>query len=219
MKIHDPVKLHIHKLMEIIGPSCVPSESEVDNAVRAAIENKETIAIREQKRKQPVFYGFKIKGDVEKLVEEAFKNNEDKNAFWNQLVRSGRISTHAKGGWHITTAHKGTMGMIYKKYTAMWKAGQIDDFLNAQSTTPVQIVLKEIVWDDKVMTIVIDQDESKLDTDIKYPHITVSTVSADVPPATSNSLLKRIYDENDTTSVNRLAFPERTNVYGIFQAF
>jgi tRNA ligase len=139
------------------------------------------------------------------------KSRADEAKVYNTLKHSRRLQQE----FHVTLIHRASSSQkpeIWEKYTndylqtMMTTAASKDNKQLNPSLGPARLRLERVVWDERVMGIVVrimpsDQHHSGSGDDWPcanaIPHITVGTISQDVKPKETNDLLARWMDGND----------------------
>ncbi|KAI1651616.1 tRNA ligase [Daldinia loculata] len=191
----------------------VPADEEIDEAVKAAIENykpdlRHIIPDRSKKqdkkqiqqtknqepqppKKKPLEYmSISVPAqDIKVALESAFKGADAQTQrFYRQLQQTRRVQAL----FHVTLMHR----VSAKEHPELW---QRYASLNAESQSQdgklgeCNIQLERVVYDDRIMAIVmrIVDEEEKWTCVNKIPHITIGTRDDSVKPKESNDLLKR----------------------------
>jgi tRNA ligase len=134
----------------------------------------------------------------------------DEAKLYNTLKQSRRLQQE----FHVTLIHRASSSQkpeIWEKYTndylqAMTMTDTKDNKQLNPSLGPARLRLERVVWDERVMGIVVrimPSDQHPTSTCDGWPcanaipHITVGTISADVKPKETNDLLARWMDGND----------------------
>lgn len=134
----------------------------------------------------------------------------DEARVYNMLKQSRRLQQE----FHVTLIHRASSSQkpeIWEKYIndylqAMATAGSKDNKQLNPSLGPARVRLERLVWDERVMGIVVrimpsDQHHAGTGSDWPcanaIPHITIGTSSPDVKPKETNDLLARWMDGND----------------------
>ncbi|KAI0110282.1 tRNA ligase [Daldinia grandis] len=191
----------------------VPADEEIDEAVKAAIENykpdlRHTIPDRSKKgdkkqiqqtnnqgpqppKKKPLEYmSISVPAqDIKVALESAFKGADAQTQrFYRQLQQTRCVQDL----FHVTLMHRAAA----KEHPELWKRYTS---LNAESQSQggklgeCNIQLERVVYDDRIMAIVvrIADGEEKWTCVNKIPHITIGTRDDSVKPKESNDLLRR----------------------------
>jgi tRNA ligase len=138
------------------------------------------------------------------------KASADEARVYNILKQSRRLQQE----FHVTLIHRASSSQkpeIWEKYSndylqAMTTAGTKENKQLNPSLGPVRVRLERVVWDERVMGIVVRIMPSE-----EYhpgggndwpcanaiPHITIGTISPDVKPKETNDLLARWMDGNE----------------------
>lgn len=106
--------------------------------------------------------------------------------FFRQLQEAQRVQSE----FHVTLIHRA----LAKTHPDLWQRySKIhSDACGAEeSLGSCQIQLERVVWDDRLMSIVVRILDENWESSNAIPHITVGTRSPEVKPVESNSLLQR----------------------------
>ncbi|KAI8962982.1 tRNA ligase [Daldinia sp. FL1419] len=193
--------------------SKVPTDEELNEAVKAAIENykpdlRHTIPDRSNKRdkkqvqqaknqetqppkKKPLEYmSISVPAqDIKVALESAFKGTDAQTQrFYRQLQQTRRVQAL----FHVTLMHRAgakESPELWQKYVSLHAESQSQD----EKLGECNIQLERVVYDDRIMAIVVRiiDEENKWTCVNKVPHITVGTRDDAVKPKESNDLLKR----------------------------
>lgn len=128
--------------------------------------------------------------DITALLEKTFQNvSAEKARFYRQLQGTRRIQPK----FHVTLLHRaGAKGHpeLWDRYTKLHAEAES---ANSPSVGECNVVLERVVYDDRLMAIVVrlDDPEGKWACVNKVAHITVGTRDDAVKPKESNDLLAR----------------------------
>ncbi|KAI1415467.1 tRNA ligase [Hypoxylon sp. FL1857] len=191
----------------------IPSDEELDEAVKAAIENykpdiRHTIPDRSKGRdkkqnqqpknqesqppkKKPLEYmSISVPSkDINVALESAFKGTDaPTQRFYKQLQQTRRVQPL----FHVTLMHRASSKEhpeLWQRYTALEAENKSQD----GKLDEVGVQLERVVYDDRIMAIVVRilDEEQKWTCVNKVPHITVGTRDDSVKPRESNDLLAR----------------------------
>lgn len=205
----ETVVRELHRKYPSLIPT-IPSDEEMDEAVKAAIENyqpdlRHTIPDRSKKqdkkqgqqqepqapKKKPLEYmAVSVPAkDINVALEAAFKGTDAQTQkFYKQLQQTRRIQPL----FHVTLMHRASAREhpeLWKQYTALEAESQSTDGKLAEC----DVRLERVVWDSRIMAIVVRlvDAEQKWTCVNKVPHITVGTRDDQVKPKESNELLAR----------------------------
>ncbi|KAI0126207.1 RNA ligase-domain-containing protein [Xylariales sp. AK1849] len=210
----------------------VPSAEAMDEAVKAAIENynpdlrhkipdrkgrngKGTNAQNQQQKtpkKKPLEYmSVSVPArDVNATLEAAFKGADaEASKFYKQLQQTRRLQP----AFHVTLMHRASA----KDHPEQW-AEYVK--LEAESTSDGRVAecdveLERVVYDDRIMAIVVRLLDSKWTTVNRVAHITVGTRDDSVKPKESNDVLARWLEESTSGDVRERAFDPKPVVKGV----
>ncbi|KAI1382949.1 tRNA ligase [Hypoxylon trugodes] len=193
----------------------VPSDEDMDEAVKAAIENykpdlRHTIPDRSRQlnkkqgqqaklqeaqppKKKPLEYmSVSVPAkDISVALESAFKNTDAMTQrFYKQLQQTRRIQPL----FHVTLMHRSASGdhpELWQRYKTLEAESQNQDGKLGECT----VQLERVIYDDRIMAIVVrlvSEAENETWTCVnKVPHITIGTRDDGVKPKESNDLLAR----------------------------
>lgn len=141
------------------------------------------------KKKKPLeFISIKLgHSQVLEVLENAFsKKGASTTKFLHHLQQTGRVQNE----FHVTLMHRATAKVkpeLWAKYTAMHEeAGGAENKLGS-----CKVQLERIVFDDRVMSIVVRILDENWESANSIPHITIGTRGDDVKPKESNDLLQK----------------------------
>ena len=151
-----------------------------------------------------------INSMVSSLFSGANKKSEEAR-FYNHLKQTKRI----QDAFHVTLIHRASAKEhqdIWDRYTDLYTKADPNLATLTPSLGPARVRLERLVWDDRVMCIVVrllppEKHESADGSEVwpcanEVAHITIGTAAADVKPKESNDLLKRwLDDEADKTGI------------------
>ncbi|KAI0380567.1 tRNA ligase [Hypomontagnella monticulosa] len=190
--------------------TAIPSDEEIDEAVKAAIENyqpdlRHTIPDRSKKqqgqqsrnqesqppKKKPLEYmSVSVPAkDINVALEAAFKGTDPQTQrFYKQLQQTRRVQPL----FHVTLMHRASAGQnpeLWRQYVALEAESRNVDGKIAEC----DVMLERVVWDNRIMAIVVRlaDPEQKWTCMNKVPHITIGTRDDQVKPKESNDLLAR----------------------------
>ena len=137
------------------------------------------------------------------------KASADEAKFYNILKHSRRLQQE----FHVTLIHRASSSQkpeIWEKYSndyfqAITTVGTKENRQLNPSLGPARVRLERVVWDERVMGIVVrimPSEEYHTGSNDwpcanAIPHITIGTVSPDVKPKETNELLARWMDGNE----------------------
>lgn len=212
-----------------------PTPEEMDEAIREAVEGyrpdlRHTIPDRggknnrlpqqqgqkSQKKKPLEYMSIDVPAkDIAALLQKTFnKAGAEQARFYKQLVGTRRVQPQ----FHVTLMHRATA----KQHSELWdrytKLHAEADSANASSIGECDVVLERVVYDDRIMAIVVrlDDPEEKWTCVNKVTHITVGTRDDGVKPKESNDLLERWLTEGSGAGgVVDVGFEGRPVVHGV----
>ncbi|KAI1377001.1 tRNA ligase [Hypoxylon crocopeplum] len=189
----------------------IPSDEEMDEAVKAAIENyqpdlRHNIPDRSRKqdkrqpqqqknqepqalKKKPLEYmSVSVPAkDINVALESAFKGTDAQTQrFYKQLQQTRRVQPL----FHVTLMHRASSREhpdLWERYIALEAESQSQDGKLGEC----DVQLERVVYNDRIMAIVVRllDEEQKWTCINKVPHITIGTRDDGVKPKESNDLL------------------------------
>ncbi|KAI1205219.1 tRNA ligase [Annulohypoxylon truncatum] len=190
-----------------------PSDEEMDEAVKAAIENykpdlrhnipdrnkgrdkKQNQQAKNQepqapKKKALEYMSISVPAkDINVALEAAFKGTDPQTQrFYKQLQQTRRIQPL----FHVTLMHRASAKEhpeLWQRYTALEVESQSQD----GKISECDVQLERVVYDNRIMAVVVRilDEEQKWTCVNKVPHITIGTRDDSVKPKESNDLLAK----------------------------
>ncbi|KAJ3018090.1 hypothetical protein HKX48_003166 [Thoreauomyces humboldtii] len=224
LNLVDDPRTNFFKLVEFLHLPR-PDMATYDEAYSACVDQKETVVkvVKDTSAKRKVlFYGIKLDSDpnLGTVLESTFATTDDRfRRTWGSLSSTKRIEERSRSGWHVTLVvvrSDGARAVELSKAYARRLAASSNEELGVE----VSCTLTEVVWDDRVMAVVVQlPDDVQTSNDV--PHVTVATRSEDVKPVVSNEVLAVAFGKGNGhgEDVVRLPFPEPVEVKGRLRAF
>lgn len=154
------------------------------------------------------------------VLETSFASvSSNKARFFRQLQGTRRVQPE----FHVTLIHRAssrTHPEIWQKYTDIHtSANSADPWNNKGKMGKCQVLLEKIVWDQRIMAIVVRIMDDEWECVIDVAHITVGTSSQDVKPKESNDLLKKWLEQGsgDATGIGEVNIQGQVVLEGIVQ--
>lgn len=121
------------------------------------------------------------------VLEETFDGkSRNKTIFFRQLQETRRVQTE----FHVTLIHKASSKQnpeLWERYSGIHQAaGSAENKLGS-----CDVQLERIVWDNRIMAIVVRMVDNEWTCVNNVPHITIGTRDDTVKPKESNDLLRR----------------------------
>lgn len=166
------------------------------------------------KKKRPLEYISVTlpKNDILNALETSFASlSSNKAKFFRQLQETGRVQLE----FHVTLIHRASSAShpeLWQQYSELHaQAGSAENKLG-----DCKVLLERIVWDDRIMAIVVRLVDEGWECTNKVAHITVGTRGPDVKPKESNDLLGRWIEHGsgDHTGIGETAIEGRLVVHG-----
>lgn len=141
-----------------------------------------------QKKKPLEFISVQLRhADILNVLENAFSKKGASTAqFFRQLQQSQRVQKE----FHVTLMHRAsskTKPELWTKYSALHEAAGGGE--NRLGSCKIQ--LERVVFDDRLMAVVVRIVDENWESANSIPHITIGTRSEDIKPKESNDLLQR----------------------------
>jgi tRNA ligase len=152
------------------------------------------------------------KNYITNALETAFASvSSNKGKFFRELQQFRRIQPE----FHVTLIHRASSAAypeLWQRYSEMHaEAGSAENKLGE-----CQVLLERIVWDGRIMAIVVRLVDEGWECVNKVSHITVGTRGPEVKPKESNDLLGTWIDHGsgDKTGIGEIAIEGRQIVHG-----
>lgn len=212
----------------------MPSAEDMDEAIKAALENykpdsrhtipdrggnKDKYAQKQQQqlqakiqKKKPLEY-MSISlpvTDIKAALEQAFRGVEPETSkFYKQLQQTRRVQNQ----FHVTLMHRASSGAhaeLWAEYVKMdQEAGPGGDL------GPTEVELERVVFDSRIMAIVVRILDPKWRCVNRVAHITVGTCDNAVKPKESNDLLEHWLEKGATEGIQERVFEPKKVVKGV----
>lgn len=236
LDLADTPRAHLSKILPELGlPE--PIDNVYQKVYNIAVGLKETVVknVKDTSaKKKPRYYGVKLDPafDLPGLLDKLFSSHPPElRQMWEQLVSSGRVDKRKAKGWHVTLcmvragdpkleAMCNTYASRLEKYAK--EKGSATGTDRTSAGIPVNLELTEVVWDDRVMAIVVGKMPDGVNSANEIPHVTVATASEEIKPVTSNEILGwALAGEKggEGKTVHRLPFDGTVEVKGEICAF
>ncbi|KHJ36379.1 putative fungal trna ligase adenylyltransferase [Erysiphe necator] len=201
----------------------IPSSEVLDKAIyyalneyrpgpKHAIGNQDSQ--KQQKAKSINYFCIKLEeSQIRQIVANAFgASSPDTSYFWKQLSETNRVQQE----FHITLIHRSSShdhNLLWKKYSDIYakRSGGTDK--NSQGIGQCRALLEMIVWDSRVMAIVVRLIDKGWECVNNVAHITIGTRDHSIKPKESNDLLQRWTADSDPT-IRSLAIENHPVVNG-----
>ncbi|KEZ46744.1 tRNA ligase 1 [Scedosporium apiospermum] len=209
----------------------LPSAEKLDEAIEFAMgykpEIKHTIPDRggknkrgqqqqqQQEKKKPLEYmAVHVSArDVNDILEKAFADKDrDTTRFYMQLKQTRRVQPK----FHVTLMHRASSKEnpeLWKKYNDLYeeaaKAGNAEGKLG-----DCDVMLERIVFDDRIMALVVRLVNNEWKCINKVAHITVGTRDSTVKPKESNDLLEKWLENGVGDKVHDVVLEDKPTLKG-----
>lgn len=243
----ETVVSSLHKMYPKLV-SKVPNDEDLDKAIEAALSDykpdiKHDLSFKSNKRdrgrnangigvqpaqpKAPKLDYFCIKlptKDVLSTLDKLFdQESPEKARMYRQLQQSRRIQP----AFHVTLIHRASV----HSHPELWShlsdlhakaLSEVSRGPSAQAPDPLlgkcRVRLERVVWDDKVMCIVVRLLNEGWETANSVAHITVGTANQDIKPKESNDLLQRWMETGSETGIGDFEVVGHVEVQGSVRA-
>lgn len=159
---------------------------------------------KEKKKKEVRYFAILPEVDLSSVIEKRLEG-ESANEFWEQLKAKERVAKRP----HVTITHNRSLPAEQD----IWDACKKVDTLSNQDTPLFWVRFSDLLWDGRVMALVVDDfgvheggaEQAKnfrenLPDEVRTRlHVTVGTLSDDVPPVEAMGLVKA-WGRGDTKS-------------------
>lgn len=243
----ETVVSSLHKMYPKLVPK-MPTEEDLDKAIEAALSdykpdikhdlsfksnkkdrgsNANGIGVQPGQPKAPKLEYFCIKlptNDVLSTLDTLFKREPPETArMYRQLQQFRRV----QAAFHVTLIHRASV----KSHPELWShlsdvhakaLAEASHDPSAQTPDPLlgecRVRLERVVWDDRVMCIVVRLLDEGWETANSIAHITVGTAHQDIKPKESNDLLQRWMDSGSETGIADFKVAGHVEVFGSVRA-
>jgi len=223
---------HLHDLYPKLFTD-MPSSEELDDAVKVALsdyrpdirhniperrgpknQQNKPLPIKLAKKPKPLEYVSVTlpKTDILDALETAFGSvSSNKAKFFKQLQETRRVQPD----FHVTLIHRASA----KSHPELWaKYGELHEQAGSAENKlgDCKVLLERIVWDDRIMAVVVRLVDEDWECTNKIAHVTIGTRGPDVKPKESNDLLQKWLTEGggDATGIGEIAVEGRRVVNG-----
>ena len=238
----ETVVFSLHKMYPKLVPK-MPTDEDLDKAIEAALSDykpdiKHDLSFKSNKRDrgnnangigvQPAqpkskleYFCIKLPtNDVLSTLDKLFNRESPETArMYRQLQQSRRIQP----AFHVTLIHRASA----KSHPELWahlsdmhaKAlSEASQKPSAESPDPLlgkcRVRLERVVWDNRVMCIVVRLLDEGWETANSIAHITIGTANQDIKPKESNDLLQRWMESGSHSGVTDFEVAGHVEVYG-----
>ncbi|CAF9909459.1 hypothetical protein IMSHALPRED_008368 [Imshaugia aleurites] len=242
----ETVVFSLHKMYPKLV-SKMPSDEDLDKAIEAALSdykpdikhdlsfmskkgdrnrNANGIGVQPAQPKAKLeYFCIKLpKNDVLSALENLFGREAPETArMYRQLQQSRRVQP----AFHVTLIHRASI----KSHPELWShlsdvhATALSEASHNSSTqTPdpllgkCRVRLERVVWDNRVMCIVVRLLDEGWETANSIAHITIGTAHSDIKPKESNDLLQRWIESGSQTGIADLEVAGHLEVHGSVRA-
>ncbi len=243
----ETVVYSLHKRYPKLVPT-MPNDEDLDKAIEAALSdykpdikhdlsfksnkkdrgsNSNGIGVQPSLPKAPKLEFFCIKlptNDVLSTVDNIFNREPPETArMYRQLQQSRRVQP----AFHITLIHRASVKShpeLWSHLTDLHAKALLEASQNPSTQTPdpllgkCRVRLERVVWDNRVMCIVVRLLDEGWETANSIAHITVGTADQDIKPKESNDLLQRWMESGSQTGIADLKVAGHVEVHGSVRA-
>ena len=243
----ETVVSSLHKMYPKLVPM-MPNDEDLDKAIEAALSDykpdiKHDLSFKSNKRdrgsnangigvqpsqpKAPKLEYFCIKlpaSDVLSTLDKLFNREPPEKArMYRHLQQTCRIQP----AFHVTLIHRASINSHPELWSQLSELhakalSEGSGTPSAQAHDPVlgkcRVRLERVVWDDRVMCIVVRLLDEGWETANSIAHITVGTANQDIKPKESNDLLQRWMENGTETGIGEFEVAGHVEVYGSVNA-
>ena len=225
----ETVVSSLHKMYPKLVPE-MPSNEDLDKAIEAALSDykpdiKHDLSFKSDKQDRrgnvngvgvqvsqpkPKLEYFCVKlpsDDVISTIDKIFSRESPETArMYRQLQQTRRVQP----AFHVTLIHRASA----KTHPELWAhlsdihanaLSEVSHNPSTQNSDPLlgkcRVRLERVVWDDRVMCIVVRLLDEGWETANSIAHITIGTAHQDIKPKESNDLLQRWMDSGSQTGI------------------
>ena len=226
----------------------MPNDEDLDKAIEAALSDykpdiKHDLSFKGKKKegtgnangigappsqpKAPKLEYFCIKlptKDVLPILDKMFDRASAKNArFYRQLQQLRRVQP----AFHVTLIHRASVTShpeLWSHLTELHAKALTEASQNPSSEIPdpllgqCRVRLERVVWDHRVMCIVVRLLDEGWESANAVSHITVGTANPDIKPKESNVLLERWMEKGKCKDITDFTVPGHVEVHGDVKA-
>ena len=219
----------------------MPSSEQLDRAVEAALEDyqpdiKHDLSFKSSKKdksnkqngsaaqpKAPKLEYFAIKLHVSQILstlDKVFNSLAPEKA---KMYRHLQNSRRLQPAFHVTLCHRASIPSHPELWShlASLHAETLSEQSKHRSAKPpdpslgkCRVRLERVVWDDRIMSIVVRLLDEGWDTANAIAHITVGTASQDVKPKESNDMLQKWLESGTETGIQEYEIIGHVEAHG-----
>ena len=238
----ETVVSSLHKMYPKLVPK-MPTDEDLDTAIEAALSDykpdlKHDLSFKSNKRdrgnnangigvqpSQPKskleYFCIKLPtNDVLSTLEKLFNQESPETArIYRQLQQSGRIQP----AFHVTLIHRASA----KSHPELWShlsdthakaLSEASQKPSGESPDPLlgkcRVRLERVVWDNRVMCIVVRLLDEGWETANSIAHITIGTANQGIKPKESNDLLQRWMESGSQSGITDFEVAGHVEVHG-----
>lgn len=243
----ETVVSSLHKMYPKLVPK-MPTDEDFDKAIEAALSDykpdiKHDLSFKSNKRdrgsntngigvepSQPKaskleYFCIKLPtNDVLSTLDKLFSRESPETArMYRQLQQSRRLQP----AFHVTLIHRASV----KSHPEIWShlsdihakaLSEASHNPSAQTPDPLlgkcRVRLERVIWDERVMCIVVRLLDEGWETVNSIAHITVGTAHQDIKPKESNELLQRWMESGSQTGIADFGVAGHVEVHGSVSA-
>ncbi|KAF9496652.1 RNA ligase [Pleurotus eryngii] len=178
-----------------LGPPSKELVREGVDKAKGYVPTKKAEEGKEKKKKDVRYFAINPEIDLSSVIDKRLEG-ESANEFWEELKAKERVAKRA----HVTITHNRSL----PAEQGIWDACEKVDALGIQDTPLFWVRFSDLLWDGRVMALVVDDfgvhedgaEQAKsfrenLPDEIRTRlHVTVGTLSDEVPPVEGMELVK-----------------------------
>ena len=243
----ETVVSSLHKMYPELVPQ-MPNDEDLDKAIEAALSDykpdiKHDLSFKSNKRdrsntsngigvqpappKAPKLEFFCVKlptNDILSTLDKLFNRESPQTArMYRQLQQSRRLQP----AFHVTLIHRASINShpeLWSHLTDLHSTKLYEASQNPSTQIPDPVLgecrvrLERVVWDERVMCIVVRLLDEGWETANSIAHITVGTARQDIKPKESNDMLQRWMETGGQTGIADFEIAGYVEVQGSVRA-
>ena len=225
----------LHKAYPKLIPD-LPAADELDEAIEAALtgyapdikheinskaskREKRSVALPVHPVKQPKVEYFCLRVPTQQLLSELDSTFTGKDASTAQFFRQLQATRRVQAAFHVTLIHASGQSQnkdLWEELMQKYEDTKRERGVTDPAFGKCRVQLERIIWDQRVMCIVVRLLDGGWKTANKLAHITIGTFSQSVKPKESNDLLQKWMAEGATAEngIHELLTKGQTELWG-----
>lgn len=149
---------------------------------------------------------------INAILETVFSSIPEKDFFFRSLHQNKRVQTE----FHVTLMHRASAKVnqpLWDRYNILHSESLET---NQEALGSCNVLLERVVWDDRIMAIVVRLMDENWECTNTVAHVTVGTRDPSVKPKESNDLLQRwLKVGSEGTGIGEAAVEGRVVIEGV----